>query len=86
MSQQAGESLEMQNQCAEIKLRAERRAGEILKDTIQHGGDRRSETRSHDATLKDSGINKSQSSRWQKIADVSEPSSMVRYQWSVGNI
>ena len=27
---EAGESLEMQNQCAEIKLRAERRAGEIL--------------------------------------------------------
>lgn len=28
-----GESLEMQNRCAEIKLRAERRAGELLMET-----------------------------------------------------
>ena len=27
-----GESLEMQNLCAEMKLRAERRAGELLKE------------------------------------------------------
>lgn len=29
---QSGESLEMQNKCAEIKIRAERRAGELLID------------------------------------------------------
>jgi len=31
-TKQAGEGLEMQNWCAEIKLRAERRAGELLKE------------------------------------------------------
>ena len=31
-AKQSNESLEMQNQCAEIKIRAERRAGELLKD------------------------------------------------------
>src|SRR5579864_3670382 len=29
-ARQSGQSLEMQNKCAEIKLRAERRAGEML--------------------------------------------------------
>jgi len=37
---QAGESLWMQNQCAEIKVRAERRAGELLKVTTVKGGER----------------------------------------------
>ncbi len=34
-SKQAGESLEMQNNCAEIKIRAERRAGELLKESAE---------------------------------------------------
>lgn len=40
--QQKG-SLEMQNQCAEIKLRAERRAGEMLAQDIPHESGRRPE-------------------------------------------
>ena len=34
------------NTAAEVKLRAERRAGELLALTVEHGGDRRSESRS----------------------------------------
>jgi hypothetical protein len=62
----------MQNQCAEIKIRAERRIGEMLGETIEHGGDRKS--KSHDATLKlsDLGITKSDSSRCQAIAAIPE--------------
>ena len=50
----------MQNKCAEIKIRAERRAGELLKDmervgeVIAHGGDRKST--SHDVSLKSQPI------------------------------
>lgn len=47
---QQGASLEMQNQCAEIKLRAERRAGEILAVTEKHRAGRPPENRSHDVT------------------------------------
>lgn len=58
------EAFEMQSQCAEIKLRAERRAGEILKDVPKESVKRTDLTALHDATkLQDLGINKSQSSR-----------------------
>jgi hypothetical protein len=57
----------------EIRLRAERRAGEILKEMAQ-AGERavRKNMKSQPATskLSDLNINKSQSSRWQKLADV----------------
>ena len=71
---QSGESLIMQNQCAEIKIRAERKAGEILQETVQHGGDRKSKY--HDDTLipklNDMGVSRLQSSRWQQIASIPE--------------
>ena len=61
------------NNIAEIKIRAERRAGEMLKETErQKPGEHWQKKRSHDVTvtpkLSDIGINKSQSSRWQGIA------------------
>ncbi len=64
--QQEG-GLEMQNNAADIKLRAERRAGELLKGMEKQGpGDYK---RSHDVTvspkLSDIGISRMQSSRWQ---------------------
>lgn len=75
---QADQSLVMQNQCAEIKVRAERRAGEILKVSGRKQGERDNIQRFHNATfevpkLEDIGITKSQSSRWQDIAKIPEP-------------
>ena len=67
-----GESLTMQNYCAEIKIRAERKAGEMLANMEKHPG---AATRSHDVTaprLADVGISKMQSSRWQSIASIPE--------------
>jgi hypothetical protein len=73
---QAGESLWMQNQCAEIKVRAERRAGELLKAKEKHRGFP-DIVQSHDVTpppkLEEIGISRKQSSRWQAIADIPEP-------------
>jgi hypothetical protein len=65
------------DQATEIRLRAERRAGELLRDMeknkgAQGSGSNQHELRSHDATapkLSDLDINKSQSSRWQKLAE-----------------
>lgn len=70
-------SLEMQNRCAEIKIRAERRAGEILVGMDKNPGGK-SEHRSylsHDGTgttpkLANLGITRNQSSRWQSIASI----------------
>ena len=61
-----------QNKYAELKIRAERRCGEILATEIQHGGDRKSKSRFDRKTLKDLGISKNQSHRWQTIAQLSE--------------
>jgi hypothetical protein len=74
---QAGESLQMQNDVAEIKLRAERRAGEMLGEMDKQDGGDAMRPRSHDATevpptLSALGISRSQSSRWQSMADVPE--------------
>ncbi len=72
---QAGESLEMQNRCAEIKVRAERRAGEILREQEKHPG---AATLLHDDTslpprYDDIGITRLQAHRWQAIASIPEP-------------
>jgi hypothetical protein len=64
--------LEHQNRAAEIKIRAERKAGMMLRSLRLRGGDRKSKR--HDAPLKlqDLGICRDQSKRWQSIARVSE--------------
>lgn len=71
-AQAAGLGLELQNQAAEIKLRAERKAGSFLSKLKLHGGDRRDETSSDRVTLEAIGISKDQSSRWQLAAAVPE--------------
>jgi protein gp37 len=61
--------LETMNDAAEIKLRAERKLGELLSGMPKHNGD----PRSHDVTrLADLGINKMDSHRWQRVAGVPE--------------
>ncbi len=74
-TRQAGESLEMQNMCAEIKLRAERRAGELLREMEKHEGGNPNlsqDVTGSPPTLSDLGIGRMQSSRWQAIADIPE--------------
>lgn len=77
-AKQARESLEVQNSIAEIKIRAERRAGELLKD-MADSGERMSQTTGqvlHDETpkltLDEIGISRTQSHRWQTIASLPE--------------
>ena len=83
IKQQKG-SFEMQNQAAEIKLRAERRAGEMLKEMEKNPGVKMDGSKPGfiggnimqppiDApTLSDLGISKIQSHRWQLEAKVPE--------------
>ncbi len=74
---QAKESPEVIRKAEEIKLRAERRAGELLKEgDIQRGGgfrgNQHNEVKSKVTTLADIGVTRDQSSKWQKIADIPE--------------
>ena len=71
---QAKESPEVIRKAEEIKLRAERRAGELLKETPKATGNQYS-ANSNDTSeqkLEDMGISYDQSSKWQKIADIPE--------------
>lgn len=75
-AKQAKLGLAAQNHAAEIKIRAERRAGELLKEMDKHEGGRPSGKTSNIAlpvsppTLSEIGISKMQSSRWQDIASI----------------
>ena len=59
-----GESLALQNACAEVKVRAERRAGELLDGESGYGRGKKS------VTVTDFGITENQATRWQRIAGV----------------
>jgi len=77
---QAGESLEAQNQVAEIKLRAERKAGLLLQDMPKNEGGWREKQSCGDIVspqdtpqkLEDIGITAKQSSRLQAVAAVGD--------------
>lgn len=78
-AQQANKGLELQNQCAEIKIRAERRAGELLAEVERSQGVRTDLTSSHDGTksyaqtLKDNDLAHTVAHRWQLEAKLPEP-------------
>lgn len=64
-----GASLPVINRATSIKLKAERKAGELLAGMDMHGGDRSKVTT---CNLADIGITKIQSSRWQRASTVPE--------------
>lgn len=63
-------ALQVQNDAIEIRLRADRQVGVLLRDGLPHGGDRKSKSRHATLKLADLDITKSQSSRSQKLAEV----------------
>lgn len=69
---QARLGADMINRCVEIKIRAERRAGQMLAEMeMQKPGEyQRSHTATVAPSLSDLGITKTQSSRWQQMATV----------------
>lgn len=71
-AQNARLGLNVQNKAAELKLRAERKAGKALASLSLHGGDRRSKRHRDRLKLADLGISQSQSRRWQMEASVPE--------------
>lgn len=68
--------LEAQNHAAEIKLRAQRRAGDILKRMKETGerakGGEQGRREYQPATLEDMDITRVDASRWQQIAELPE--------------
>jgi len=72
-AKQIGETLEVQNNVAEIKLRAERKMGSMLAEQPKQHGARPSDAGLHDVTpLSELGITKMQSHRWQREAELPE--------------
>ena len=65
-------SLLLQNKAAELKLRAERRAGEMLCAMGLRGGDHMTSADASRLTLEELGISHNQSTRWQKEAVIPE--------------
>jgi len=69
---------EAERKAGEIRLRAERRAGELLREMKQNGtrhgrgGNQKSKSGSATLKLPDIGISKDQSSQWQKLAEIPE--------------
>lgn len=57
------------NHAAEVKLRAERRAGELLADVVKMGSPIQV---SDMTTLDDLGVTRDQSSQWQLLAQIPE--------------
>lgn len=64
--------LHLQNRAAEIKLQAERKAGQLLADMKLRGGDRKSNQRQSRLSLERLGVSRNQSKRWQLIASISD--------------
>ena len=84
--------LQLQNQACEIRLRAERRAGQLLLEMEKNPGtrgtgrprkdgtkvERSSMTTAHPPKLEDFGVTKDQSSKWQRLALLVDESTFER--------
>lgn len=70
--QAARMGLEAQNEAAEMRLRAERKAGAMLGSLKLHGGNHRSKSPRVTLKLEALGISRNQSVRWQRLAAISE--------------
>jgi hypothetical protein len=68
--------LHIQNLAAELKLRAERKAGELLAQLSLRGGNRKSNSHHEILKLADLGIDRNKSARWQLAASI--PDSVFR--------
>jgi len=83
VARQAKAGLEVQNQAAEIKLRAERRAGEMLAEIERITPEEKGALLNHDGvtrnhrgymdTLKETDIPRTTAHNWQQIAAIPEP-------------
>jgi len=78
-ARQQGESLEMQNAIAEIKLRAERRAGELLAEIERDKGESKKlrprliqSFSEYTNAIENAGIARTTAHRWQEIASIPE--------------
>ncbi|MGI9403062.1 MAG: hypothetical protein ACR2OF_00950 [Hyphomicrobium sp.] len=70
---QQAKNTEAERRACEIRLRAERKAGVLLKDDEERAKAGNNQWSSSDTTtLSDLGISRDQSSRWQKLAAVPE--------------
>jgi hypothetical protein len=69
----AGYGLDIQNRFAELRLRAERQAGEMLPAVIRPRSQGRRSKVSVDTTLSELGISRDQSSAWQRLASIPKP-------------
>ncbi len=79
---------------AQIRLRAERRCGELIREQqasgelAAHGGDRKIKVVRHDLdfkTLNDIGISRDQSSKFQKLADIPQAEFEERMNTHIAN-
>ncbi len=74
LAKRIGHGLALQNRAAEIKIRAERRGGEILAESIDKKGGRPPKKRGHHVSvLADLGISQKQSSRWKRAGTAPRP-------------
>jgi hypothetical protein len=64
------QNTEAERQACEIRLRAERKCGELLGEQLEHGGDRRSSSAGSNLKLRDMNISGDQSSQWQRLAAI----------------
>lgn len=76
---QQANNIEAERLAIEIRIRAERKAGDLLRD-MKESGERADERGSNGGvvsndtrTLEDLGITRDQSSKWQQLAEIPEP-------------